>query len=417
MKKRRQIWYVLVALLFLFATACFILTGCSKNKEDPPPEHVLQSIEVIGATPSFEEGDTLTLAKLTGVKVVATYSDGETEEFVLSTLESLPTGMTIDKLGTALNADTVVATVVYTVGGVEKQATFSIVVNAAQTLPEGTLVIDEIPSGTIKISATAKDLTARANVSFEYGETALILTAYVEDAVVFTSGSNIYANDGIEILIDKVVRQKGYSDNTLSVVADAKGDVVVKNLKTDESVSDSGISSRADLISLDGSTVAGYKLVVELPYSACGLDKSDFNAAVCVGLNNAYNGNISSFKYSDAFGEDYENVYTFAHIEENGTVSENMFVNYGFIWGDAGNFKASSVWNTDGDDGETNHIYMTGNDYSDNYVYMMNSGKLDFYAEISVKVSEVMPMANGAYDGYPKFGLLIKNTSGNNGFI
>ncbi|MBP5177122.1 MAG: hypothetical protein ILP02_00895, partial [Clostridia bacterium] len=425
MKKLKLLLIVVLSVL----TLCLALTGCkfvtktssqsggdSSSADAGAP--TLQSIQLTGTEGmTFTEGQTLTLDDLKTVKVTATFSEGDPVTFDFSSLQALPAGLTVDKLGATLEKGTLTVTVEYTFGGVAKQATFSVQVEEKEPeLPEGTLVLESVPEGATSVTATAKQKDATARFTFDYAEQALIVTAYVTDENIFTESASVFANDGIEIDIDNVVRQKGYTADTLKIVADAAGNVSVVQAEGDTPVLGSPVTAATQLFSLDGKTVAGYKATVTIPYAATAIDKTAFDAAVCVGLNNAENANIAQFVYAGDYGEDYENVHTYAHVTEDGALEENVYLSYGYMWGNGGKFTASAAWNVDGDDGETNVIALTGNDYVDNYIYMTRSNKLNFYAEAKIKVTGVMTMAGGNYDGYPKFGMVVRSASTDNGF-
>ena len=420
----RNRWLV-VALLAMLTALCLAFVGCQptgKNKDKSTDaddstiqEVVLQSVTVTLANDiSLTEGETLSADKLAGAKLVATFSAGEPVEFELS--GDLPAGLLIDKLGMELAVGDNTVTVSYAFGGVTKTATFTVTVLAP--LPEDTLILEEVPAGTLELNAEVRLLNANAQMFFAYGEVAVEVTAYVTDSVIYTSAASIYARDAIEIAIDKVLRKKGFSENTLSILVDADGNFVARRLADGTNLEETGITAEAARFSLDGMKVSGYKLDVSIPYSLLELEQADYDAAMCLGLTNAYNANSVKFVYASACGEDYSNVYTYARLTEDGTLEANPFVNYGYVWGKGGQYlPASASWNVDPDDGsEEAYITMIGNDYLDNYIYMSNSGVSRMYAEVSINVDGAMTMASGAYDGYPKFGMVAKNANDTLGF-
>ena len=239
----------------------------------------------------------------------------------------------------------------------------------------------------------------------------------VEDNEVFSKG-NIYQNDGIEVRISKVQRVKGYSDNTISVLADVAGRVSVRNLKTTETVTDSGVTSEAKYLTIDGVHVAGYRITLSVPYSATEITAASKDAALAVSLTNASNAaNAGTATYKE-FKTDVENVHTYFAVTDDNTYAENPDVIFAKNWGDAGSMKASRYWNVDADDGSADaHITLEGNDYQDNYIYMYRSNEKNMYAEMKVAVKGVMKMSNGNYDGFPKFGLTMTTTDGQTGFF
>ena len=188
-------------LLSVILSAGMMFTGCGAA--------VLQDLEVnVTEEVTLTDGETLSLSDLVGVKVTAKFSKGDPVEYELATLSELPDGMTVDKLGQKLEKGTVTVTVSYTYGNVTKTAQFDITVGDAK-LPEGALIIGSVPQGALTVSAVVKQERATANVTFEYRVQSIVITVFVIDENIFVGGTNVYANDGIEINIDKVIRQKG----------------------------------------------------------------------------------------------------------------------------------------------------------------------------------------------------------------
>ena len=433
----KRLKILLIATLSVLTAACLLLGGCSGVADDGS---VSGSDNVVSVSPSsggsssggskelvaltvsgaddvsITEGSALSLSDLAALTVTATFTEGSPMTFALSSAEGLPNGLSIDKLGEKLPVGDSTVTLSYSFNGSVKSATFTVKVLENKKLPEGTLVISELPSSAMNVTATVRQQDAVAAVSFNYGEAAFEISAYVTDETVFTDDSNVYKNDGVELRLDKVSRTKGYTAQTVSVAADAKGGCVVKRLSDGETLSDHGVAVEAIPFSLDGKTVEGYRIIINVPYSLVSADPADADIAVWFGLNNAYNSNIAQFSYDRTFGEDDENVHTYAHVKADGSVEENVFVDYSCVWGDGGTFRASQVWNVEGDDGESNVIFMTGNDYLDNNIYMSHSDKTHFYAETKLKVTEVMRTKTNVYDAYPKFGFIVKSAVSSNGF-
>lgn len=80
--------------------------------------------------------------------------------------------------------------------------------------------LDKIPDSELKTESAVGGTTATASWFAVYGENAMEFTVYVEDATIYTQGG-LYNNDGVELLLTKVQRVKGYSEHTISVVVDA----------------------------------------------------------------------------------------------------------------------------------------------------------------------------------------------------
>jgi len=72
---------------------------------------------------------------------------------------------------------------------------------------KGAEKVDAIPTSELTTVVTAGENTATANWFVEYGDTALEITAYVADTVLYTDGG-LYGSDGIEVVISKTQRDK-----------------------------------------------------------------------------------------------------------------------------------------------------------------------------------------------------------------
>lgn len=282
-----------------------------------------------------------------------------------------------------------------------------------EPLPEGTETITSFADTALTIT----ERNAKSHWTISYGENALNIVVNVEDKEVFSKG-NIYQNDGIEVRVSKVQRVKGYSDGTISVLADVAGRVSVKNLKTTETVTDSGVTAEAKYLTIDGVHVAGYRITLAIPYSVTEITAANKDAALAVSLTNASNAaNAGTATYKE-FKTDVENVHTYFAVTDDNAYAENPDVIFAKNWGDAGSMKASRSWNVDSDDGsEAAHIFMEGNDYQDNYIYMYRSDETNMYAEMKIAVKGVMKMSNDKYDEWPKFGLTMTTTDGQTGFF
>ncbi len=282
-----------------------------------------------------------------------------------------------------------------------------------EPLPEGTETITSFADTALTIT----ERNAKSHWTISYGENALNIVVNVEDKEVFSKG-NIYQNDGIEVRVSKVQRVKGYSDGTIAVLADVAGRVSVKNLKTTETVTDSGVTAEAKYLTIDGVHVAGYRITLAIPYSVTEITAANKDAALAVSLTNASNAaNAGTATYKE-FKTDVENVHTYFAVTDDNAYAENPDVIFAKNWGDAGSMKASRSWNVDSDDGsEAAHIFMEGNDYQDNYIYMYRSDETNMYAEMKIAVKGVMKMSNDKYDEWPKFGLTMTTTDGQTGFF
>ena len=289
--------------------------------------------------------------------------------------------------------------------------TAPVVTTTKKTLPEGTLELDSIPEGKFSLQSVADEKTANASMSFGYKDTVLEFTAYVTDEVVYTSG-NVFTNDSIELALDKEVRQTGYTDNTVSIIVDAKGNLSVKALSTRDDIDDSGVTSEAKLFSLDHETIAGYMIKISVPYTLIGVSKDSHNAAVCIALTNANAQNKVKVEVRTTEGEEYENVNTFARITEDGSLEANKYAQLGCVWGNAETLTMVESWNIlNDDDTENAYIEMTSS-INDNNIYMHKSNALEEYVEVKLTTKELL---NG--EKWGKFGINLRSKDGNRGFF
>lgn len=261
--------------------------------------------------------------------------------------------------------------------------------------------ITAIPASDYVTTSTVNGKTATAYWFAEYGADALEITVYVEDESIYTADS-IYSGDGVDLLIGKVCRVKGYSEGAISVVADAAGNVLVKKASDNTAITDSGVTVGTEVISKDGRTVAGYRMTLSIPYAATEITKESKDAAICFGLTNADNAIKIFTSYDSSLGTDSENQHTFVALKDDNTFAENPYLQYGLTWGDAGALKASSVWDINNDDGTDDaSITMTGLD-GDSYIYMRSSNEEKMYAEVQISA---LSLENG--ENWSKFGIVV----------
>ena len=286
-----------------------------------------------------------------------------------------------------------------------------IVTTTKKKLPEGTLELDSIPEGKFTLDSQADDKTATAYMSFEYKDTTLEFTAYVRDEVVFTNG-NVFTNDSIELALDKEIRKTGYTENSVSIIVDAKGNQTVKSLLSSEQITDSNVTSESKLFSLDHETVAGYMIKVNVPYALIGADKDSHNAVVCIALTNAQSQVKSKVEFRTTEGEDYENVNTYAKINADGTLSENAFIQLGCVWGNAETLLMEDSWDITYDDGTENAYIEMTKSTKDNNIYMHKSNAIEEYVEVKLTTKGLL---NG--EKWGKFGISLRSKDGNRGFF
>lgn len=284
-------------------------------------------------------------------------------------------------------------------------------------LPDNTVTLESVPQSEYRTAVTAGGMTATANWFTKYEENAFVLTVYVEDEKVYASGS-VYENDSVEVVLDKAQRVKGYTDDTVSVIADAAGNMRVTKPKAGtEAVEDTEITAETVPYTIAGQKVEGYKTVITVPYSEVTFTAAEKNASVALTLTNAQSLLEIKAECDGKYGTDATKVHTYTCVTDDDTYAQNPDFHYSKVWGDVAKLKTSSTWNLDSDDGSASaHIYMTGNDYQDNYAYMHSSNAQKMYAEVKLSVKEVMKMDNGNYDAWPKFGLTVTSADGKTGF-
>lgn len=286
-----------------------------------------------------------------------------------------------------------------------------VITTTEEQLPEGTLELESIPEGKFSLSSTAGEKTATAYLEFAYKESVLELVAYVADEVVFTSG-NIYTNDSIELALDKEVRQTGYTDKTVSIIVDAKGNQSVKALASGEAIADSNVVSEVKLFSLDHKTIAGYMVKISVPYTLVGIDSAQHNAAACIALTNANSQAEVKIEVRKAEGEEYENVNTFARVTEAGALESNKYSQLGIVWGNAETLLMSDSWDILHDD-ETSGAYIEMTSVSgDNNIYMHRSNALEEYVEVKLTAKQLLNN-----EKWGKFGISLRSKDGNRGFF
>ena len=279
-------------------------------------------------------------------------------------------------------------------------------------LPEGTLVLDAIPEGALTLQAADGEHTATATFYFSYTAEALQVGALVIDDVVYTDDS-LPRNDRIEVDVDFMQRKQGHTETTLSIIADPAGTKLVRRLATNSMYADSQTVVMATMLSLDGETVAGYAIQMTIPYAEFGASYELKNAVVCVALTNATDSGSAATVYGEEFGEEFANVNTYAHVNEEGELEANEYADFTFVWGNGGTLAMAAGWNVLGDDGSEEAEIHNDFNSEDNYVYMHQSAKsTKLYAEVKINVKELL---NGEMWG--KFGINVVSANGKAGFM
>lgn len=275
-----------------------------------------------------------------------------------------------------------------------------------QAAPEDAEQVSEIPVGSLVTTNGA----AKANWFAEYTAQGFKITAWVQDAHVYTDG-NIYSNDGVEVIFSSVTRSTSYTEQTLSVLVSADGTSLVKNMATGGKAEIEGLTASAKIITLDGATVAGYRAEITVPYAAAGISQEDKNAAVALGVTNASNAGNARLVYETSLGTEINRLNTFISVKNDNTFAASPYLELGLFWGNGGSLAAKSSWNLEFDDGTADaYISMTGLD-GDNNIYMRNTNLSEYYAEVRIHANE---LRNN--EKFAKFGLTVFKTDGS-GFL
>lgn len=285
--------------------------------------------------------------------------------------------------------------------------------NVVQPAPEGAEQVSEIAQSTL----VTRNGSAAANWFAEYTDAGLHVTAWVADTATYTNASNVYSSDAVEVIFANVANVNGYTENTVSVIVTAGGLSLVRNLYQGTTATIEGLTTSAAYLTIDGTTLAGWRVEITMPYAAIGVTQADKDAALALGLINASNAGDAEVVYEQSLSTDPELVRTYIALTADNTFEENYYAVDRSFWGSAGGMQAANSWDTTHDNGEDDaYIAMTGNS-GDNFIYMRQTGDYTtYYAEVQLTVQEVMQKADGTgYDGYPKFGMTLFSSNGTNG--
>lgn len=273
---------------------------------------------------------------------------------------------------------------------------------APQNAAEGWETVGAIPKGAL----VTTDGSATANWFVSYTDAGLKVTAWVEDTHIYTGG-NLYASDGVEVIFANVARSGGYTNSTVSVSVTAEGEKLVRNLGTNSEDTVSGLTVETKYLTLDGKTLAGYRVDITMPYSAANISRENKDAAVALGFTNSSNAGNAKTVYETSFGTETDRVNTYIAVTDDDTFEANRYLEPGSFWGNGGTLVAKSSWNLDRDDGaESAYIEMEKLD-GDNNIYMRDSNRTEYYAEVQLHAKEIL---NG--EKLSKFGLTVTKTDG-----
>jgi lysophospholipase L1-like esterase len=269
-----------------------------------------------------------------------------------------------------------------------------------------------MPQSELTLNVSSDKAVAQSYWYITYQENAINITVKVLDNNIKTA-SNIYNSDGVEFILNSVAKIKGYSEGeTLKVIASNNGILLIKRFENGifSNLDNSGITINTDTFSTNGLSYNGYSIDISVPYSAMGLDTVDNNLAICIGLTNANNSQITT-NYNKDFETSYEDVHTYIAITDDNTFEKNKYLQLGYNFGNAGYLKATDVWNVDNDN-ETENANISMNSVSgDNNIYMYRTGAANLYAYAKINAVSVQ---NG--EKWGKFGLTVTTEDGN-GFM
>jgi len=272
-------------------------------------------------------------------------------------------------------------------------------------------LITDIPDAGYTVASEVAGSTATAHWFAVYGEQALEFTVYVEDAKIYDKGS-VFANDGVLVYIAKAQRVLGYSEDAIAVIVDAKGGVAVRDLALGEIVTDHAVTATATKFTFDEKTVAGYKVVITVPYEQTEITAAEKNASLALGVTNASSVIDVYTSFESEMEIDSANVHTYMALTGDNAFVKSAYIPYGAFWGDAGELTAMSSWNLDGDVEGVNTITMTGSD-RDNFIFAHQTGAYDkYYFETKITVEEL-------YKGeaWGKFGIIVFDSEGKEGLF
>ncbi len=271
--------------------------------------------------------------------------------------------------------------------------------------------IESFPAGNL----TLVNGNATAHYTAEYADVGLVITAWVEDKDV-SVGSGVSGNDGVSVIFAKQERIAGVSEKTYRVRADLDGNVQAATMHNTQPAEVTGLTAEAKYLTLNGRTVAGYRIKLTMPYAAIDVTKESHNAVVALGFQNA-----DQLLYDESHGTEITQSHTYLLVNADGTFAENPDLELGKVWGNGGTgLQMVDSWDVTTDDG-TDGAYIEmaeARGGTDNNIYMHHSNTAKtFYAETELTVKYADDTLNGGYDQYPKFGVAVYNASGSKGVL
>ena len=190
---------------------------------------------------------------------------------------------------------------------------------------ENVETIAQIPQSSFTVSAQTQTGTATSYWSIAYGDSALEATVYVEDAKVYKTAASIFGNDNVEIVLSSLSSKKGYTQGTISVIADVLGQTYVTDVVSGTVIQNSGVTATAKEFTLTGTSIDGWYVKLTIPYDVTTIDAAKMNAAVCIGMSNADSSSDKVIAYNEQFDTDFESVNTYVHVSADNTYVENPY--------------------------------------------------------------------------------------------
>ncbi len=188
------------------------------------------------------------------------------------------------------------------------------------TNEQAPVAIDGIPQSQITLSATATK-TATAHWFLSYLNDGLSVKVYVEDSVIYKINGVIEYNDYVEVMLSNT----DYLNNGgwISVVVNAYGEYVVKNLVNGEEIKNSNLEVSVYEFSLNGESVSGWVAEVTVPYELAGISETNKNASVCLSMSNADSKLSWQTVYHEGVNTDGKNQKTYAWLADDNQLEQN----------------------------------------------------------------------------------------------
>lgn len=278
--------------------------------------------------------------------------------------------------------------------------------------------IETITKDGKKLTATQLSKTATAYIFTQFGETALTVTAYVQDAT-------LKDNDGFGVLFAS--EQEMFNGlipdgKTVAVTVTADGNVTKQTTDSEGQLTDlqEGATGTYKLWSEDGENVAGYKVVITVDYTQLGLTKENAKDKItfCPVLYNA-NSSIAPSKayFNDSVDETKAN--TFVVITDDNSYRDNTYSMPSYQLGGYGNIAQGEYWDVSQDYYPSNPEYanrkvvLSGHDNADNNLVFYRTNAEVMYAEATFKLTSITNPA----ERWGKFGMMLFDGASTTGLM